>query len=54
MPATKCRAAGNRVEGCAVRLMPLLEELVGMVGEHRTERAGERFKARRLAGSLEA
>ena len=38
-------------EGCAVRLMPLLEELVGMVGEHRTERAGERFRARQLAGS---
>ena len=38
-------------EGCAVRLMPLLEELVGMVGEHGTERAGERFRARRLAGS---
>jgi len=43
--------ATGTVEGCAVRLMPLLEELVGMVGEHRTERAGERFKARRLAGS---
>jgi hypothetical protein len=43
--------ATGTVEGCAVRLMPLLEELVGMVSEHRTERAGERFRARRLAGS---
>ena len=43
--------ATGTVEGCAVRLMTLLEELVGMVGEHRTERAGERFRARRLAGS---
>ena len=40
--------ATGTVEGCAVRLMPLLDELVGMVGVHRTERAGERFRARRL------
>jgi hypothetical protein len=39
--------ATGTVEGCAARLMPLLEELVGMVGEHRTERAGE---SSRLAG----
>jgi hypothetical protein len=43
--------ASGTVEGCAVRLMPLLEELVGMVGDRRTEREGERFRARRLAGS---
>ncbi|HTG10021.1 MAG TPA: hypothetical protein VK746_04440 [Candidatus Eisenbacteria bacterium] len=49
-PLRDGKATGT-VEGCAVRLMPLLEELVGMVGEHRTERAGERFRARRPAGS---
>jgi hypothetical protein len=43
--------AKGTIEGCAMRLMPLLGELVGMVGERRTEQVGERFRARRLAGS---
>ena len=50
----KAGKAKGTVEGCAMRLMPLLDELVGMVGERRTERVGERFKARRLAGNKEA
>jgi len=50
----KTGKAKGTVEGCAMRLMPLLDELVGMVGERRTERVGERFKARRLAGNKEA
>jgi len=49
----KDRKATGTVEGCAVRLMPLLEGLVCMVGERRTERVGERFRARRLAGGKE-
>jgi hypothetical protein len=36
-----------------MRLMPLLDELVGMVDERRTERVGERFRARRLAPNKE-
>jgi hypothetical protein len=44
----KAGKATGTVEGCAVRLMPLLDELVGMVGERRTERVGERFRVRRL------
>jgi hypothetical protein len=48
----KGKAKGT-VEGCAMRLMPLLDELVGMVGERRTERVGERFRAHRLAGNKE-
>lgn len=55
--ATRLLMAGKAkgtVEGCAMRLMPLLDELVGMVGEHRTERVGERFRARRLAPNKEA
>jgi len=40
--------ATGTVEGCAKRLMPLLSELVYMVGKRRTERVGERFKAFRM------
>ena len=43
----KVGKAKGTVEGCAMRLMPLLDELVGMVGERRTERVGDRFRARR-------
>jgi hypothetical protein len=50
----KASKAKGTVEGCAMRLMPLLDELVGMVGERRTERLGERFRAYRLAGNKEA
>lgn len=50
----KAGKAKGTVEGCAMRLMPLLDELVGMVGERRTERVGERFRARRLAGNKKA
>lgn len=46
------RATGT-VEGRAVRLMPVLGELVGMVGELRTAHVGERFMARWLARSKE-
>lgn len=41
------KATGS-VAGCAALLKPLLEELVGMVGERQTTREGDRFKARRL------
>jgi hypothetical protein len=50
----KAGRAKGTVEGCAMRLMPLLDELVGMVGERRTVRMGERFKAHRLPESKEA
>jgi len=43
--------ATGTAEGCAVRLMPLLDELAYMVGERRTEHVGERFKAFRRGGS---
>jgi hypothetical protein len=50
----KTGKAKGTVEGCAMRLMPLLDELVGMGGERRTERVGERFRARLLAPNKEA
>jgi hypothetical protein len=34
--------------------MPLLDELVGMGGERRTERVGERFRTRQLTRNKEA
>jgi hypothetical protein len=40
--------ASGTVEGCAVLLKPLLDELVGMVGERQTKREGEQFKAHKL------
>ena len=42
--------ATGTVEGCAMWLMPLLNELVYMVGTRRTEHVGERFKAFRMGG----
>jgi hypothetical protein len=42
--------ATGTVESCAMRLMPLLNELVYMVGKRRTEHEGERFKALRMGG----
>jgi hypothetical protein len=46
--------AKGTVEGCAMRLMPLLDELVGMLGERGTERVSERFRARQLTRNKEA
>lgn len=40
--------ARGTVEGCAKLLIPLLDELVGVIGERRTKRDGERFKAFRV------
>jgi hypothetical protein len=50
----KAGKAKGTVEGCAMRLMPPLDELVGMAGERRTERAVERFRTRLLARNKES